>query len=56
LSLAASSSVSAVTPRRDNRGELVEIEIGDGLQSFCGGGVAKAIGQGIAPSGILSLQ
>jgi hypothetical protein len=52
----AKVSVSPVATRRDNRGKLFEIEIGDGLQGFGGSRVAKAVRQGIAPGGIFSLQ
>jgi hypothetical protein len=52
----AEVSVSPIATRWDNGGEFIEIEIDDGLQGFGGDRVTKAIGQSIAPSGILSLQ
>lgn len=45
-----------MTVGRDDRGEVVEIEVGDGLEGFGGGAVAEAVRQRIGPGGILGLQ
>jgi hypothetical protein len=49
-------SIAAVAAWRLDDGKGFEVEIDDGLEGCGGGGVAKAIGQGVAPSGVLSLQ
>ena len=40
-------SVPAVTPRWLDGGEGIEVEIDDLLERLRGGGVAKAVGQGV---------
>jgi len=37
-------SVTAITTGRDDCGEIVEIEVDDGLKRFGGGAVAQAVG------------
>jgi len=49
-------SVTAITTGRDDRGEVVEVEIDDGLKRLGGGAVAQAFGQGFGPGDIFSLQ
>ena len=49
-------SITAEATRRLDVCEDVEVEFDDGLESLGGGAVTKAVGQGIAPSGVLGLQ
>jgi len=49
-------SVTAIAAWGDDRGEVVEIEVDDGLKRLRRSTVAKAVGQGVGPGGILGLQ
>ncbi|HEY3797162.1 MAG TPA: hypothetical protein VGL58_02330, partial [Caulobacteraceae bacterium] len=49
-------SITAIAAWGDDRGEVVEIEVDDGLKRLRRSTVAKAVGQGVGPGGILGLQ
>ena len=52
--VATHGSVAPKAARRLNAGQLVEIEIDDGLQRLAGGAVAQRLGQRVEPSGIFA--
>jgi hypothetical protein len=49
-------SVTAITTGRDDRGEVAEIEVDDGLKRLGSGAVAQAVGQAVGPGGVLGLR
>ena len=49
-------SITAVTAWRHDCSKRIEVEFNDLAQSFGGGTVAEAVGQGLIPAGILGLQ
>ncbi len=48
-------SITSIAAWWFKAGEVVEIEIDDGLQSFAGRGVAQPVRQGLGPCGIVGL-
>ena len=49
-------SVTAVASGRDDRSEVVEIEVDDGLKRLGSGAVAQIVGQAVGPCGVFGLQ
>src|SRR3954462_5547539 len=49
-------SIASVATRWLGCGEQIQIEIDDGLQRLRGGGIAQAVRQGLAPTGVFGLQ
>lgn len=49
-------SVAPIAAWRNDFGECLEVEFGDGLEDLGGRAVSEAVGQGIVPSGVLGLQ
>jgi hypothetical protein len=56
LRVAGDALITSEAMRRLNGEELIEIEIGDGLQRLAGGGVTQRLGQRFEPLRVVGLQ